>query len=612
MKRWALPVSLAVALSATTATAFAESAPLATNFRGHFKSAIQYNSSDVNKKVIGSTNPGDEVYHLPEGAFGVVDVDLRGDIVLSPNADNRFVLELRQRIRGDKLLDQFPTRVYSAFGSSSNTAAFARDLTGSRFQPETGKLVDKAYFENKSSWWAGGPTVTTRIGRVDPNINPWVAKFSRFDRNGATVQGLQVGPLTFDVGYIWGGDGSLRRTRVLPGADAGRTVDGTSLAEAVNNNTMAPVEGIQSLFLGTKVGLDVLDLDLAAVRTTWSGDDKAVFDYAVGLSAPLGDAANLTGAYAHDDLNDKNAYNVKVSTQWGAADIWGRYRKVEEGFSPIYEDRDDFMNPEKRTEAKVHDERTGFEVGASGEVYNWKLSASYDSSYREWLGFKDNEKVSTVKLGAATTFQAGNSPIDFAIGATIENSDEQHAKYVQEAERSVIAHDPTAYGLTLYRVGPKSDKTTITASLGTNFDILRASYELKLTDEKGKEKMTDHTLGLSAPIKMAYLDTIHVGANLQLRNGRTKGDAKEREDTGYGVDLAWQGANGLRVGVHYTDGYNGKYSIRQQRYDSSDLTKRTDLVTADTDFLRKYTYPDGTSLYLGNGLAVTAGWGISF
>src|SRR5690606_26676084 len=148
---------------------------------------------------------------------------------------------LRQRIRGDKLMDAFPTRVYSAFGASSNTAAFARDLTGSRFQPETGELVDKAYFENKSSWWEGGSTVTTRIGRVDPNINPWIAKFSRFDRNGATVEGLQVGPLTFNVGYIWSGDGSLLRTRTIPGEDASgstRRISDAEMAKAFEDEVM--------------------------------------------------------------------------------------------------------------------------------------------------------------------------------------------------------------------------------------------------------------------------------------------------------------------------------------------------------------------------------------
>src|SRR5690606_30292322 len=96
--------------------------PIATNFRGHFKTQLQYNSKEVNDDVIGAPEPTSTDYHLPTGAFGAVDVDLRGDIILSPNAQNRFVLELRQRIRGDKLLDLFPLR----FFTSEQSAHFGR------------------------------------------------------------------------------------------------------------------------------------------------------------------------------------------------------------------------------------------------------------------------------------------------------------------------------------------------------------------------------------------------------------------------------------------------------------------------------------------------------
>src|SRR5690606_7180717 len=90
---------------------------------------------------------------MATGAFGAVDVDLRGDIVLSPNANNRFVLELRHRIRGDKLMDQFPTR----FSSSGQGARFGSGASGNIFGASeansTSQLIDKAYLENKSSWW---------------------------------------------------------------------------------------------------------------------------------------------------------------------------------------------------------------------------------------------------------------------------------------------------------------------------------------------------------------------------------------------------------------------------------------------------------------------------
>src|SRR5690606_3705203 len=181
-------------------------------------------------------------------------------------------------------------------------------------------------------------------------------KVSRFDRAGVTIQGMKVGPADIKFGYIWGGDHDLLRVRPMPGTgDQLRAEDVTALT---SGDAWHARKGINSAVLGLNFGLDVLDLALTAVRTATQGND-AVMDYAVGLAAPLGDAAKLEGAYARDGLNEKNAYNVKVSTQWGAANLWGRYRKVEEGFAPIYEDREDFMNPEKRSESKVHDERTG-------------------------------------------------------------------------------------------------------------------------------------------------------------------------------------------------------------------------------------------------------------
>src|SRR5690606_19408248 len=112
----------------------------------------------------------------------------------------------------------------------------------------------------------------------------------------------------------------------------------------------------------------------------------------------------------------------------------------------------------------------------------------------------------TIKLGAATQFHA-NNPIDFSVSAVIEDSKEQNAKYVQESSASDLGGGVRS--VTVYRVGPKADKTTITAGLGTNFDIVRATYQLKLTDDKSKpEKMTDHTIAVAAPLKVAYLDTL--------------------------------------------------------------------------------------------------------
>src|SRR5690606_27588248 len=71
--------------------------------------------------------------------------------------------------------------------------------------------IDKAYLENKSSWWEGGPVITTRIGRQDPNYNPWVARFWKFDRTGVTVEGFKLGPASIRAGYIWGGNASRVR-----------------------------------------------------------------------------------------------------------------------------------------------------------------------------------------------------------------------------------------------------------------------------------------------------------------------------------------------------------------------------------------------------------------
>src|SRR5690606_31085219 len=240
-----------------------------------------------------------------------------------------------------------------------------------------------------------------------------------------------------------------------------------------------------------------------------------------------------------------------------------------------------------------HDERTGFTIAMDGEVHNWKLSGSFDSSYREWLGRTKDEKIDTIKLGASTRF----STVDFSASATIEKSKEDRdvASWVRES-----ATGPW------YRVGPKNDKNTYTVGLGTNFDIVRATYELKITDEKKKdtsEKRTTHTIALAAPVKVAYLDTLHLGANLALRSGDLNGRAK----TGWGVDVAWQGDNGLRAGIHYTKGYNGELENRHFNDDGS-----VKMRSGNPDELRKYVYPDGTNHRLSNGLAVTAGWGIEF
>src|SRR5690606_38097146 len=142
-----------------------------------------------------------------------------------------------------------------------------------------------------------------------------------------------------------------------------------------------------------------------------------------------------------------------------------------------------------------------------------------------------------------------------------DNSD----RWVQEADSRI------------YKVGRKNDKNVYTIGLGTNFDIVRATYEFKHTHEKNhdgsdKKKHTDHTIALKAPLKVAYLDTLHVGGSVTLRDADRK--------TGYGVDLAWQGKNGLKVGVHYTGGY--KVARKDGYYDKDGVQqKHTRLVDVD-------------------------------
>lgn len=548
MKKWALPLALAGAMALSPAALAAEVA--ATNFRGEFKTQMQYFDEGT---LVKKAPHGD--YDQPfQGFAGVAHVDLRGNIVLDPGANTQLISELRFRVNSDKELDEFPTRI---FGSTGRGAG--RFGEGSSFQYDdlTDNGIDKLYVQNKSQWWEGGSVVTTRVGRQDPNYNPWIGKMGLGQRVGVTAEGIEIGPLALRTGYIWMGPDKVSNTAA----------------------TIYDAKDLQALILDGKLNIDNAGIGLTLVRGSFDGArdrmNKSLgarnwFDYAASLNVPVAEGVNLGAIYARDGFNEKSAYDVKLGTQLGMVDVGLQYRSVDEGFRPVFEDRETLPRPEERSESKTHDERTGFKVTLGTEVANWKLEGSYDHSYRSWLGYSKDETINTLTARASTRF----NNIDVAFGVEMVDSKEEGDKHVKEREKGNW-HD--------YLEEREESENTYTVELGTNFNIVRAEYKLEIEDNKDTDKTTtEHTLRGYVPIPVAYLDTLHAGAEVVF------GDDT---DTKYGIDLAWIGPNGIHVGLHYTDKWGHEVN----------------------DDAREYTSPGGGfKTYLPDGFSVTAGYSVSF
>lgn len=212
--------------------------------------------------------------------------------------------------------------------------------------------INKMYIESKGSYWKNGPEVTTRLGDLDINYNPWVAEMSR---EGVSIADINLAGFNLGGFYLWDNavEGPFQAKGIKASGLIGPVDSGLTVVTGKNNETALAVEAAFS------------PLDNLALKSVFASSFKA---------EDMQKAFKLDGAMQ---------VNAKTLVNFG-------YRTVDADFDPTYrsQKRDAWGNPINPVD--LYKGQTGVNLGVQTEVADVDLAASYD------------QPTSLAKFGAKT------------------------------------------------------------------------------------------------------------------------------------------------------------------------------------------------------------------
>ena len=209
-----------------------------------------------------------------------------------------------------------PWRLNNFDNRGNPTGDFAGDYPSA--DPTYPLTITRMHLESQGAFWHGGPDLTTRVGDVVLNWNPYVAQMGL--KRGVSVEGIEMGPIAAGAFYT------------------------------LDHNT-----------LGLNVGAEIEGINLKgmAVRHDLGNEFAAQADFE---AVP---GINLDGYFALD--REQNAlYRVNTSVETVPNMV------LKAG----YRANNDFDALNKNVNA--YDEHTGFNIGMETEQSGVKLAANYD------------------------------------------------------------------------------------------------------------------------------------------------------------------------------------------------------------------------------------------
>ncbi len=212
--------------------------------------------------------------------------------------------------------------------------------------------INKMYIESKGSYWKNGPEVTTCLGDLDINYNPWVAEMSR---EGVSIADINLAGFNLGGFYLWDNaiEGPFQAKGIKASGLIGPVDSALTVVTGKNNETALAVEAGFS------------PLDNLALKSVFASSFKA---------EDMQKAFKLDGAM---QVNEKTLVNFG-------------YRTVDADFDPTYrsQKRDAWGNPINPVD--LYKGQTGVNLGVQTEVADVDLAASYD------------QPTSLAKFGAKT------------------------------------------------------------------------------------------------------------------------------------------------------------------------------------------------------------------
>lgn len=214
---------------------------------------------------------------------------------------------------------------------------------------DTSKIgIKKIWLETDGPFWNGGPSVSTRIGDVTVKWNEFVGYLK--DKQGITVQGMEVGPVNARAFYAFDGENhpmGLEANADLMGVDLGAMVMhrgdlGTELAAnasaevvpGVAVNGEAALDANQNYLYRVGATVETMpNLTLTAGYRSYNdfapayaniGNDKAeddAYDTATGFTVGLETEQNGIGLAAEYD-HATDTVTGKAETSIQGTDIW--------------------------------------------------------------------------------------------------------------------------------------------------------------------------------------------------------------------------------------------------------------------------------------------------
>lgn len=267
--------------------------------------------------------------------------------------------------------------------------------------------VTKAYVETQGPWWKGGPAVTTRIGDLDIDYSPYVAKISSTEgqTRGLSVSGLQVGPFALAGFHAWDSNAAASQSKLQNHQATGIRVAGQ-------------IAGINLAATGVMEG--------ERLSGALEGSTQVLPNVAIG------------GALARDEANQATMYRIGAQVvPVSNLAVIAEYGRVPSQFAPLYVDGDpNGFVAQTRGQAVVN-------LGAATEQAGFRLGAGLKMARAENA---DQFRRTETTFTAARTVALQGIPVETSYRLTIDGQNKMTHEIAGKATLNLI---PALQGLTV-------------------------------------------------------------------------------------------------------------------------------------------------------------------
>ncbi|NPV54013.1 MAG: hypothetical protein HPY71_10875 [Firmicutes bacterium] len=377
-----------------------------------------------------------------------------------------------------------------------------------------GLTIEKAYVQAVGPYLPGGQEVTTRLGDLTLDYSPYILAASETDAviEGASVDGIKLGPATVNVFYGW--DPGTRE----PINPSGMAQDDEDFKHEVGSG-LPETNGTRFVASGASFAANVEGFDVKGAMV--NANDKLAYVGSLAFS-PI-QAISLSGVYAHDEASNASATKVEAALDANSMipglGVKVGYRNFDAAFNPIYRDRsvDDDGVATNVVGANVG--QKGVKAEATMDIQGVTLTGSVDKYEQAPVDvvYERPEGDKTVYGVKAETMFEGfklKGGYELAQGAIHQGDPDELTTITFGAERALP-------------VGPLS---------------VDAKYDLTMKSNAPAE----HKVEASTTVPVPILNAVELTGKAKVQG----------DDRSYLGSVAYTAPNGIKFAVNYDKGYD--------------------------------------------------------